>query len=351
MDTPVPPSSQPPSTPPPVDEKPNASQPLSQSQPPTVPPVSNPQQVAPITQGTPIGTNHSDQPKSAKRRFFSPLIIALVVLFIIFIGGVLYLRQALYKTINNHASMGMGGMTQSMDMSKPMNMGASPAMGHMMKKEIVIGSDATFPPMESINDQNEIVGFDADLGKAIGKEMGIPVEVKNIPWDTIFTSLEEKNIDMIMSSVSITEERKKKYAFSDPYLNAGQVILIRKENTKVTSPVDLKGLKVGAQEATTSLEQAQKYASSTAVSYPDPKKAVADLVSGKIDAVVADLPAAKGYKDANATLKICCDPFTSEYYGIVFRKDDEDLKNHVNQILKELEQKGVIADLKAKWLD
>lgn len=219
----------------------------------------------------------------------------------------------------------------------------------LQKDTIIIGSDTTYPPMEYVDDKGEIVGFTIDLGNEIAKEMEVTPEVKSIVWDDIFTALENKQIDMIMSSVSITEERKKKYEFSDPYLNAGQVIITNKTNTTITKPADLTGKKVGAQEATTSLAEAEKY-STAAVSYPDPEAAIADLLAGKLDAVIADLPAAKGFTDEHQALKIASDPFTSEYFGIVFRKGDTKLRNHVNEILAQLQQKGILADLKEKWL-
>jgi ABC-type amino acid transport substrate-binding protein len=201
-----------------------------------------------------------------------------------------------------------------------------------------------------LDEKGEAIGFDIDLGKEIAKGMEMEPEFKAIPWDNIFTSLEREEIDLVISSVSITDERKKLYAFSVPYLNAGQVILTAKTNTAITKPADLTGKKVGAQQETTSLEQAQKY-STGAKAYPDPDAAVADLLKGTLEAVIVDLPAAKGYTVKNPTLKIASDPFTSEYYGVVMKKGDAAMQEHVNTVLRNLEQKGVLADLKAKWLE
>lgn len=319
-------------TAPPGAQPPNVNPPESQASPtPQPPPVSPPPALQPATEVPP--------PASPKRRFpfLSFLVIAVLILAVV--GVIFYLRQSLYQQINQYN-------TTDRNMSET---NAGTTQRTLQKDTIIIGSDTTYPPMEYVDDKGEIVGFTIDLGNEIAKEMEVTPEVKSIVWDDIFTALENKQIDMIMSSVSITEERKKKYEFSDPYLNAGQVIITNKTNTTITKPADLTGKKVGAQEATTSLAEAEKY-STAAVSYPDPEAAIADLLAGKLDAVIADLPAAKGFTDEHQALKIASDPFTSEYFGIVFRKGDTKLRNHVNEILAQLQQKGILADLKEKWL-
>lgn len=331
-------------TAPPESQSPGANPPPSQASPTATPTTPAPSvQPASMPPSVPSMSDVPPPPPSEKRRlpFISLLII--VVLVIAVVGVILYLRQSLYQQINQH---GTTDHDTSMSNSETM----TGQMQHTLQKDkIIIGSDTTYPPMEYLDDKGEIVGFTIDLGKEIAKEMGVKAEVKTIAWDDIFTALENKQIDVIMSSVSITDERKKKYDFSDPYLNAGQVIITAKANTTITKPADLTGKKVGAQEQTTSLAEAKKY-STAVVSYPDPEAAIADLLTGKLDAVIADLPAAKGFTDENPTLKIASDPFTSEYYGIVFRKGDTELRNDVNAILTELQQKGILADLKEKWL-
>src|SRR6185503_18807173 len=205
--------------------------------------------------------------------------------------------------------------------------------------------------MEYIASEGAIIGYDIDLGNALAAELGTTIEWKNIPWDDIFKALEKKDVDMIISSVSITDERKKIYDFSDDYLNAGQVILTSKENTTITSAETLKGKKIAVQEGTTNETEALKYTSKElVVSYPDFEQATKALVDGKVDAILSDLPGAKGIVTANPTLKISSDPFTNEYYGIAFRKNDPNVAK-INQALSALRTKGVLTDLKQKWLD
>jgi polar amino acid transport system substrate-binding protein len=339
MDQAAPPGSQPPNnssdTPSDTNQQPPVTPPVPQAEPTS----------AAVPEPLPGAASPPDSPPEEKKRKIPLLPILIIVgLVVAFAVGLFLLRQSLYKEINKHGTTNHEATMSQMPESSSMQ-------DHLMdKKVLVIGNDPTYAPMESLNEKGEPVGFDIDLGNAIAKEMGIKVQFKAVPWDNIFTSLERQEIDLIISSVSITEERKKLYAFSEPYLNAGQVVVTAKTNTLIQRPEDLTGKKVGAQEETTSLEQAKKY-STAAKAYPDPDAAVADLLKGTLDGVIVDLPAAKGYTDKNPTLKIATDPFTSEYYGIVIKKGDTAMQEHINSILKDLQQKGVLADLKAKWLE
>lgn len=218
-------------------------------------------------------------------------------------------------------------------------------------EKLTVATDATFQPMEYIASEGAIIGYDIDMGDKISEELGVKIEYKNVPWDDIFKALEKKEVDMIISSVSITDERKQKYDFSEDYLNAGQVILTRKENTTITSADSLQGKKIAVQAGTTNELQALKYTTKDLViSYPDFEQATKALVDGRVDAILSDLPGAKGITTANPTLKIASDPLTNEYYGIVFRKGDPNVAK-INEAISALKTKGVLTDLKQKWLD
>ncbi len=217
--------------------------------------------------------------------------------------------------------------------------------------KIVIGTDGTFPPMESTASGGALMGYDIDLGNRIGEELGAEVEFKNIPWDDLFKALDNKQVDMIMSSVTVTDERKQTYDFSQSYLNSGQVVISRKVDTTITSAQDLQGKRIAVQEGTTNETEALKLTTEVLViRYPDYVLATQALVDGKADAILSDLPAAKGIITENPTLKISSDPVTNEFYGIVLRKGDP-LVTKINEILSSLRTQGVLTDLKQKWLD
>jgi ABC-type amino acid transport substrate-binding protein len=220
------------------------------------------------------------------------------------------------------------------------------------KGKIIIGTDATYEPMEFIDATGHFNGFDIELINRITEKIGIQPEFKNVVFDDIFDALEKKQIDLIISSVSITDERKKKFDFSDSYLNAGQVIITRKENDTIKTTADLAGKRIAVQSGTTSETQALSFTSPNLVSrFDDNSSASAALADKKVDAIFADLTGAKGIVVANPGLKIASEPFTNEQYGIVFRKGEGDLVEEVNASLNSLRQQGVLVFLKQKWLE
>jgi len=159
----------------------------------------------------------------------------------------------------------------------------------------VVATDATWPPMEYIDENKNIVGFDIDLVNEIAKAGGFEVEFKNTAWDGIFAGLATGNYQVIASSVTITEERKATMDFSEPYVNAGQVLVVRKETTGVNSLADMIGKKAGAQIGTTGAIEISKVAGVELKTYDEIGLAFEDLVNGNIDGVVADSPIAANF--------------------------------------------------------
>ena len=220
--------------------------------------------------------------------------------------------------------------------------------------KIVVATDATWPPMEMVDEQKQIVGFDIDLLTAAAKEGGFAVEFKNTAWDGIFAGLEAGKYDAVISSVTITDERKKSMDFSDPYINAGQVIVVKTEAKGVEKLADLKGKTVGAQIGTTGAFEIEKNKELKFKSYDEIGLAVEDLVNGRLDAIVADNPTAASYVLQNANyktkLKIVGVPFTDEYYGIAVKKGNAKILSAINAGLKKVKDAGLNKQLEAKWL-
>ncbi|HKC64670.1 MAG TPA: transporter substrate-binding domain-containing protein, partial [Pyrinomonadaceae bacterium] len=112
--------------------------------------------------------------------------------------------------------------------------------------ELRIGTDATYPPFESV-EGSEFSGFDIDLGNAIARELGVKARFINASFDGIFPALQNGTFDAVMSSVTITPDRSATMLFSDPYYDSGQLICVRRETEGINSPDDLKGKTVGVQ--------------------------------------------------------------------------------------------------------
>jgi polar amino acid transport system substrate-binding protein len=222
-------------------------------------------------------------------------------------------------------------------------------------KKIVVASDATWPPMEFIDDSKNIVGFDIDLIKEVAKQAGFEVEIKNVNWDGIFGGLDAGQYDAVISSVTITEERKAVMDFSAPYINAGQVLIVRTESPdSFTKISDLAGKELGAQIGTTGAMEIKKVKEVKLRTYDELGLAVADLVNGRIAGVVADTPIAAQYVLQNPsfknTLKIVGEPFTEEVYGIAVKKGNAKVMDLINNGLKKVMDSGKNVELEKKWL-
>ena len=121
----------------------------------------------------------------------------------------------------------------------------------------MVGTDAAYAPFEGQNEKGEIVGFDVDVVQAIAAKAGIQVKFVNTPWEGIFNTLQQGDRDMVVSAVTITDERKQTMDFSAPYFDAQQLNAVR-ENSKDANFSDPKKLKDGVQTGTTGAEAVSK---------------------------------------------------------------------------------------------
>lgn len=221
------------------------------------------------------------------------------------------------------------------------------------KRTIIVATDATWPPMEMVNKDKKIVGFDIDFLNAVAKEAGFKVVFKNTAWDGIFAGLPAGKYDAVISSVTINDERKKDYDFSDPYLSAGQILVVPK-TLKVKGLADMKGKKVGAQIGTTGAFEIKKNKDVELKTYDEVGLAFADMAAGRIEGVVCDNPTAANFALQNAEykakFKIVGQPFTEEFYGIVVKKGNKDLLNLLNKGIRAVKAKGIDKQLEKKWL-
>ncbi|MBW2637283.1 MAG: basic amino acid ABC transporter substrate-binding protein [Deltaproteobacteria bacterium] len=221
------------------------------------------------------------------------------------------------------------------------------------EKVVTVATDATWPPMEMVNQDKDIVGFDIDFLNAVAKEAGFKVKYQNTAWDGIFAGIAVGKYDAIISSVTITDERKKTMDFSNPYINAGQILIVPNASTAVVL-ADLKGEKVGAQIGTTGAFAVKKVAGVTLRSYDEIGLAFEDMAAGRVVGVVCDTPVAADYAlqrdEYKDKFKIVGEPFTDEYYGIVVKKGNQDLLDLINKGIKAVQAKGIDKKIEAKWL-
>lgn len=216
---------------------------------------------------------------------------------------------------------------------------------------IKIATDATFAPFEYTNDAGDLVGFDVDLMNAIADKAGFKFEWVNVPFDSVLAGLSECQYDAAIAAISISDERKQKMLFSEPYLDAGLVVVINKETTDIAGIDDLKGKVVAAQLGTTGEMAAKEIEGVTYKPYDSYELAFLELANKGVDAVIADNPLAMGYIAANPEkIKAVGDILNKERYGIAICKSNTDLQTKMNAALKELVDSGYVAELAGKYI-
>lgn len=222
------------------------------------------------------------------------------------------------------------------------------------EKTLRVASNPTWPPMEFLDEQKNIIGYDRDIMEAIGQELGLKIEMRNTAWDGIFASLESDQSDLIASCVTITDARKKNYLFSDPYYEVRQALVVGKDSS-ISRQEDLKGKTVGVQIGTTAVEALRKMGGDfTIKTYDEVGLVFEDLRNGRLDAAMCDDPVARyyasrkeGYRDL---MKLAFVTDDVEYIGFVLRKDDVALQKQINKGLAAIRANGKERAIRSKWL-
>ena len=218
-----------------------------------------------------------------------------------------------------------------------------------------VGTDAAYAPFESQNEKGEIVGFDIDIVRAIAAKSGLEVKFVNTPWEGIFNALKQGDRDLLVSSITITDERKQSMDFTAPYFDAHQLIAV-KTDSSVARFDDLKNLRVGVQTGTTGDETVSKLQGKNSTNikrFESTPLALKELEAGGIDAVVADNGVVINYVANNASnrFRMVNDPaFVAEHYGIAVRKGNAELLAKLNQGLAAIRADGTYDRIHAKYL-
>jgi len=220
-------------------------------------------------------------------------------------------------------------------------------------EKYVVGTDAAYAPFESVSPSGEIEGFDIDIMKAVAEAEGFQVEFANTAWEGIFASLKGQN-DILISAITITEDRQKEMDFSDQYFESTNYIAIP-EDSDVNSLADLNGKVVSVQEGTTGDEAITGFLGKdyTGIKrFKGTPEAFLELRNGKSDAAVADSGVVGNYVKNNpdAKLRIVKDEnFPKEYYGIAVEKGNAELLVKINSGLKKIKENGTYDSIYSKW--
>jgi ABC-type amino acid transport substrate-binding protein len=215
-------------------------------------------------------------------------------------------------------------------------------------EKLTVGSDIPYPPFEQGKPGN-YTGFDIELIEAISEKMGRSAEVQDTSFETIFRDVAQGKFEAVISAATITAEREKAVAFSDPYYLSEQAILV-KEGSDIKGLADLGGKTVGAQQGTTGLELGKEKADAGELRpYPEGPDAVNALKSGTVEAVIIDAPVAQNAVEKSGGVEIAEKVPTEETYGIAVALDSTDLLDEINQGLEEVIDDGTYTKIYEKW--
>lgn len=230
----------------------------------------------------------------------------------------------------------------------------------MAEEKLIIGTEGAYPPFNTLEADGTLTGFDVDIAKALCDEMKVTCEFVTQDWDGIIPALEAKKFDAIIASMSITEERKQKVAFSKKYYNTPPAIAVPKDSAiTAATPEALKGKLLGAQSSTTHANYAESHMKDAELKlYPTADEYKLDISSGRIDAVIDDVVVLSEWvkSDAGACCKILgtlpLDPvINGEGAGIAVRKGEEALADRFTQAIAGIRASGKYQEINKKYFD
>lgn len=218
-----------------------------------------------------------------------------------------------------------------------------------------VGTEATFPPFEFTDEDDNIIGFDIDIIKYIAEDNGWEIEVVHLPFDTLVESLAADQLDIVVAAMTIREDRAEKVLFSNPYYDASQVMVVRNDENRNFGVDDIveMGLTVAVQMGTTGDFEAEDIFGTD--SHPNLKQyrraneAFMELKNGRVDLVIIDEPVAVNYISQLGGMRIHGQPFTDEQFGIAVQKTNTEMMEKINASLAKMVESGEYDRLFEHW--
>ena len=257
-------------------------------------------------------------------------------------------------TLVGMAVMSLAGCTQLASNPKVDNWDK-----YQQQKSITVGFDNTFVPMGFEEKNGNYAGFDIELAKYVSKKLGITVHFQPIDWDMKETELQNGTIDAIWNGYSATDERREKVAFTIPYMQNTQILVVKK-TSGIHSVEDMTGKVLGAQNGSSGMLDFEEHPEvlknrvkgGDADQYQSVNEAIIDLKNDRIDALLID----RVYADYYITTEGIADEydtipsgFESESFAVGVRPADKKLLEALNQAFKELYQEGIFQQISQKW--
>ncbi|EMF45218.1 glutamine ABC transporter, periplasmic glutamine-binding protein (glnH) [Planococcus halocryophilus Or1] len=217
-------------------------------------------------------------------------------------------------------------------------------------KELNVAFEGTYPPFNFIDDNDEFQGFDVDISNEIAERLGVEANFIATKWDGLIGGLKADKFDIIISQMTVTEERKKSVDFTDPYVISGSVLITREDTDDITKLEDIKGKKVGVGGGTTFEEVANSVDGAEVKLYKAVGDYIQDLTNKRLDVIINDqLLISYNIKEKNLPIKISSDILNKDEIGMAVNKGNEDFIEKVNIALSEMKEDGTYDEIYKKW--
>jgi len=215
---------------------------------------------------------------------------------------------------------------------------------------IKIGTEGTYAPFTYHDDTGKLVGFDVEIGEAVAERLGVKAEFVEGKWDGLIAGLDAKRYDVVINQVGITEERKAKYDFSQPYVASKAALIVREDNADITDFTHLSGKKA-AQSLTSNYGKMAQEAGAEIVATDGFDQSIALVVQGRADATLNDSLSFFDFKkkQPNAPVKIVATQGDASESGILIRKGDAELVDAINKALDEIKSDGTYQKISEKY--
>lgn len=216
------------------------------------------------------------------------------------------------------------------------------------REKLIVGTDVGFEPFEYIKN-GETVGFDIDLVQEMANDLDRELVIEQVAFDGLLAALQAGRIDVVAAGMTATEERAKSVNFSDPYYEASQMIIVKRDNLEIKSKADLAHKKIGVQLGTTGDEMVGEIEDAEKVQFPAVPAVLQELSNGRIDAVILDNAPAEKYLKNKPELKMLTEKLSAENYALAFNKKDVEILRGANRTIARIKQDGTYDSMLDKY--
>ena len=215
---------------------------------------------------------------------------------------------------------------------------------------VIVANDANYPPQSSVDQATgKLVGFDVDVANKMGELLGLKVDFKNPAWETIPAGLQQGKYDVSIGSMTITPERQKVLAFTDPYYYTSGQIFVKKGGQQITGVADLAGKKVGVGAATTYYDYLKKNTKAVVKTYTTDADAFPDLANGNLDFVMTAGPTGQQAILSGQPFEFSGKPLYYEDLAFAIKQGEADWLSMLNYTVQTMHKDGSLTTMSKKW--